>query len=215
MLDDRELDATSTQLRSLQASTRKHKDDLEAILKKHEDLLESYRLLKSDYEEEKGLREKYKRLSKAFPHSVEPSASANKEFVLLLVDGDQFLVSFHPPFFAASHLIRAQFKNEWFKARREGGIEAAKAVHAAVRRSELMRSQSEDCQLIVRVYANTAGVSRELGRAGVVGQDARSIAPFIAGFNSADALFDFVDAGEARENVKAKIKSNLLPSHVC
>lgn len=59
----------------------------------------------------------------------------------------------------------------------------------------------------MRVYADTLHLSKELHRSGIIGGDARSISPFIAGFNSSNASFEFIDAGDQREDVIAKVES--------
>lgn len=89
MLDDRELDLGEAQLRSMKVAASKHFDELQQLLAKHEELIEAYRLLKSDYEKEKVSREKYKRLARSQPQS---SVVEQPPFVLLLVDGDHYIV---------------------------------------------------------------------------------------------------------------------------
>ncbi|KAL1966647.1 hypothetical protein VTN77DRAFT_4058 [Rasamsonia byssochlamydoides] len=49
------------------------------------------------------------------------------------------------------------------------------------------------------------GLSKSLGRAGVVGREARSLAPFTASFTCAQDLFDFVDAGGKKDGADFKI----------
>lgn len=105
-----------------------------------------------------------------------------------------------------------QFKDELIKGRRDGGLTAAKKLQEAVCSLEPFRSQSKGCRLVVRIYANTLHLSKELHRAGVIGGDARSISPFIAGFNSSNASFEFVDAGDQREDVTAKVQSKIRSS---
>lgn len=89
MLNEKELESEEAQLRSVKDSAGKHLDDLQQLLAKHEELLEAYRLLKSDYEEEKESRGKYKRLAKLQPQGLVPD---EQPFVLLLVDGDHYIV---------------------------------------------------------------------------------------------------------------------------
>lgn len=75
---------------------------------------------------------------------------------------------------------------------------------------ELMHStmglQAANCRVMVRVYANMLGLSKALARAGMVGHEARSISPFVSGFNRADGLFDFVDAADKKEGSDFKIR---------
>jgi hypothetical protein len=49
---------------------------------------------------------------------------------------------------------------------------------------------------MVRAYTNLAGLSKTLARAGLVGNEARSLSPFCSSFARAQDLFDFVDAGD-------------------
>lgn len=58
--------------------------DLTTVLDQYRELLDHYRRLKSDYEEEKESREKYKRLARG---------QERNPFVLVLVDGDGYIVS--------------------------------------------------------------------------------------------------------------------------
>lgn len=59
---------------------------------------------------------------------------------------------------------------------------------------------------MVRIYANLSGLSKCLAKAGLVGQEARSLAPFTSSFTRAQDLFDFVDAGDKKETADFKIR---------
>ncbi|KAJ5247141.1 hypothetical protein N7468_002124 [Penicillium chermesinum] len=112
-------------------------------------------------------------------------------FVLVLVDGDGY-----------------QFHERYIKAGSEGGINAARELNDSVR--ELMHAtmgmQADQCRIMVRVYANILGLSKLLARAGLVGHEARALAPFTSAFNRAQDLFDFVDAAEKKEGSDFKIR---------
>ena len=69
-----------------------------------------------------------------------------------------------------------------------------------------MGLQADNCHVMVRVYANMLGLSKALARADIVGNEARSISPFASGFNRAEGLFDFVDAGDKKEGSDFKIR---------
>ena len=69
-----------------------------------------------------------------------------------------------------------------------------------------MGIQADQCRIMVRVYANILGLSKMLARNGLVGFDARSLAPFTSAFNRAQDLFDFVDAAEKKEGSDFKIR---------
>jgi len=59
---------------------------------------------------------------------------------------------------------------------------------------------------MVRVYANLMGLSKALARAKLAGHEARSISPFTSSFTRSQDLFDFVDAGDKKENADFKIR---------
>lgn len=77
MLDDREIDAAVNQL----AAYRKD-DTLNDILARYETLLGDYKRLKSDYEEEREAREKWKQQARG---------QERNPFVLVLVDADGYV----------------------------------------------------------------------------------------------------------------------------
>lgn len=77
MLDDREIDAAVNQL----AAYRKD-DALNDILNRYEALLDDYKRLKSDYEEERENREKWK---------LQAKGQERNPFVLVLVDADGYV----------------------------------------------------------------------------------------------------------------------------
>lgn len=60
---------------------------------------------------------------------------------------------------------------------------------------------------MVRIYANLAGLSKAAAKAKLCGFDKRALAPFVASFNRSNDLFDFVDAGELKENADFKIRA--------
>lgn len=62
---------------------------------------------------------------------------------------------------------------------------------------------------MVRIYADVVGVSKSMSKAGLLGAEKRSLAPFIANFNRSKALFDYVDAGELKENADFKLRGLL------
>ncbi|KAJ5312770.1 hypothetical protein N7508_003600 [Penicillium antarcticum] len=182
MLRDSDIDSLSHHLSSLSTEQQKQHENLQNLLGQFKSLLDDYSSLKSDYEEVKEGREKYKRQARG---------QERNPFVLVLVDGDGYL-----------------FKEHFLKNGSEGGISAARELSDSVR--ELMHStmgmQAEQCQIMVRVYANVLGLSKVLARAGHVGHEARSLSPFTSSFTRAQALFDFVDAAEKKEGSDYKIR---------
>jgi chromosome segregation ATPase len=84
MLTDKELQDLTGQFESFKVDKAEHEKKIEDILGKYESILSDYRRLKSDYEEEREAREKYKRIAKD---------GDRNPFVLVLVDGDGYVVS--------------------------------------------------------------------------------------------------------------------------
>jgi hypothetical protein len=106
-----------------------------------------------------------------------------------------------------------KFKEHFLKAGSDGGVNAARELSDSV--NELMHlaigAQADQCRVMVRIYTNMLGLSRVLARAGLLGNDARSIAPFSAAFNRAQELFDFVDAADKKEGSDFKIRGKASP----
>ncbi|KAK6434267.1 hypothetical protein LTR95_009552 [Oleoguttula sp. CCFEE 5521] len=151
------------------------------VLQSHATLVEEYRRLKSDYEEERNARERYKKLAKS------STPDKGKPFVVVLIDGDGYI-----------------FDNGLVSGGVDGGSRAAHSLNKAVRQSLRTRGL-EDCRIIVRNFANVSGLSRALSKAKLAGPEKRSIAPFVASFNASNELFDFVDAGELDGNAASKM----------
>lgn len=179
MLGDKELGAASGELAEFRKSHIEHQDALSQVLEKYEALVLDYKRLKSDYEEERDARERYKQMARG---------QQSDPFVLVLVDGDGYI-----------------FDDDVVKDGTEGGQRAAQILDDAVKRS--LRSRGlEDCRVMVRVYANLVGLSKTLSRVNLVGCHPRSLAPFTASFTRARGLFDFVDAADLKEGADFKIR---------
>ncbi|KAI9157893.1 benzoate 4-monooxygenase cytochrome P450 [Paramyrothecium foliicola] len=140
-------------------------NELSAILDRYALLIEDYKRLKSDYEEEREGRERYKQLARA---------QERNPFALVLVDGDGY-----------------KFDSAFLEGKEEGGSIAAKKLNDAVKAS-LSRKGLENCEVVIRVYANLAGLSKHLARN-----------------NLCHGLTDFVDAGELKENADFKLRAML------
>ncbi|KAH6688416.1 hypothetical protein F5X68DRAFT_168273 [Plectosphaerella plurivora] len=178
MLNDSEIDRDAGQLAAYRTS-----DTLSDILDKYSTLIQEYRRLKSDYEEERDAREKYKQVAKS---------QERNPFVLVLVDGDGYV-----------------FNEDLIGRGPDAGSTAAQVLNDAVRQS-LRKKGLEHCQVMVRIYANVAGLSKALNKAGgSVGAEKRSLAPFIASFNRSYGLTELVDAGELKENADFKLRALL------
>ncbi|OIW23811.1 CCCH zinc finger DNA binding protein [Coniochaeta ligniaria NRRL 30616] len=187
MFADDELVRATSQL----ADYRKN-NALSDILDKYAALIEDHRRLKSDYEEEREAREKYKQMARG---------QERNPFVLVLVDGDGYV-------FNEDLMGKAGDGDSSAERLARGGTNAARLLNDAVKAS-LRRKGLEHCQVMVRVYANVAGLSKALSKAGLVGAEKRSFSPFIASFNRSSGLSDFVDAGELKENADFKLRALL------
>lgn len=181
MLGDAELEALDAQLGDFSVSSTKHHDILQAVIQKYGKLLENYRILRSDYEEEKESRERYKKLSRERVHNP---------FVLVLVDGDGYI-----------------FNDDLVRANAEGGSNAAQMLNSCIREClPTVVRNSDQCRIMVRIYANLAGLSKALSKAKLVGPEKRSLAPFAASFTRSQDLFDFIDADDKKEGADFKIR---------
>ncbi|KAI1272607.1 hypothetical protein F5Y07DRAFT_288549 [Xylaria sp. FL0933] len=177
LLTDREIDDAAGKLAAFR--TRSAEED---FLQRYADLLTSYKQLKSDYEEEKNGRERYKQLARN---------QERKPFVLVIVDGDGYI-----------------FKDEFLHQSAEGGSKAAQHLNNVIKKS-LQGKGLEHCDVMVRIYANLVNLSKTLSKYGLATADKRSLAPFVANFNRSYGLMDFVDAGELKENADFKIRALL------
>ncbi|KAH8905701.1 hypothetical protein BR93DRAFT_959417 [Coniochaeta sp. PMI_546] len=187
MFADEELLKAQNQL----ASYRQN-NTLSDILDKYATLIEDYKRLRSDYEEERDAREKYKQMARG---------QERNPFVLVLVDGDGYI-------FNEDLMGKATDGDSSAERLARGGTNAARLLNDAVKAS-LRRKGLEHCHVMVRIYANVAGLSKALSKAGLVGAEKRSFAPFIASFNRSSGLSDFVDAGELKENTDFKLRALL------
>ena len=79
MLAEKELEQAAAQLAEFRAATDRQHETLSQVLKSYTALMEDYKRLKSDYEEERDSRERYKQMAKG---------QERNPFVLVLIDGD-------------------------------------------------------------------------------------------------------------------------------
>ncbi|KAK4950296.1 hypothetical protein LTR10_011277 [Elasticomyces elasticus] len=138
--------------------------------------------LRSEYEEAKLARDRYKSQSRS---------PERNPYVVVLFDGDGYA-----------------FADEYLMDRNAGGLRAAQELNQAVK-EDLRSLDLEHCQVMVRVYADYIGLSKALSRAGLAGADKRSLAPFAAGFTRSNEFFDFCDADELKEGADFKIRALL------
>ncbi|GAB7362817.1 hypothetical protein MBLNU230_g3120t1 [Neophaeotheca triangularis] len=181
MPDERELSNALGQLRTFEDVSKQQQTSLSDILQNYHTLIEDFRRLKSDYEEERDAREKYKQMARG---------SERASFVLVLIDGDGYV-----------------FDDGLISKGTEGGQAAGQLLSRTVRNSLANRGLDSTCSIMVRVYTNLAGLSKAASKAGLCGPEKRSLAPFAASFTRSNDLFDFVDAGDLKENADFKIRA--------
>ena len=107
MLRESDIDSLNNHLTSVARDNQRHHDELQDLLGKFKGLLEDYSSLKSDYEEEKVTREKYKKQARGqvwkHMHWLPLSPAVRRlrmltiiqdrnPFVLVLIDGDGYMV---------------------------------------------------------------------------------------------------------------------------
>ncbi|KAL9562268.1 hypothetical protein ACKAV7_013351 [Fusarium commune] len=177
MLPDVTIDSAAEKLAEF-----RNNNALNDILDQYAVLIEDYKRLKSDYEEEREGRERYKQLARG---------QERNPFALVVVDGDGYI-----------------FDERFAKDGEEGGSRAAKQLNDTIKDS-LRRKGLESCEVMVRVYANLTGLSKALCKNGLAGAEKRSFSSFTAGFNRSYGLADFIDAGELKENADFKVKAIL------
>ncbi|KAH9898675.1 hypothetical protein F4778DRAFT_742506 [Xylariomycetidae sp. FL2044] len=108
-------------------------------------------------------------------------------YVLVLIDGDGLI-----------------FKDALIKQGVEGGRKAANELWQAVADQ---CSHADETEIIVKIAANLSGLAKALKREGAVDNEF-DLKDFVAGFNRAQAYFDFVDVGYGKERADSKIQES-------
>lgn len=180
MPSENEMEQATAQLNEFRADRDRHNTTLTEMLDKYTTLIEDYKRLRSDYEEERDSRERYKQMARG---------QERNPFVLLLIDADGYI-----------------FDDDLVSSGAEGGQRAAHLLNQAVKDSLRTRGL-EHCKVMVRLYANLNGLSKALSKSKLAGPEKRSLSTFVANFNRSNELFDFVDAGELKENADFKIRA--------
>ena len=98
-----------------------------------------------------------------------------------------------------------QFKNELIKQGLEGGKKTASLLKQAVK-DELGSSvptAAHPLQVLIRVYANMKGLAKTYKEMEIVPEV--TFEDFVRGFNMADPLCDYIDAGDGKECADVKV----------
>ncbi|KAI6790124.1 hypothetical protein KC361_g8112 [Hortaea werneckii] len=180
MFSEQQLQRSADHLADFRHTNSRHQESLTALLENYAVLIDQYDRLRSDYEEERDARERYKQMARG---------QERDPFVLVLVDGDGYV-----------------FNDDFISRGAEGGQKAAQLLKDNINRS-LRWKGLEGCQIVVRVYANLVGLSKSLAKAGLAGKEKRSLATFAASFTRSNDLFDYVDAGESEDSASFKIRA--------
>ncbi|GAB1727104.1 hypothetical protein NU195Hw_g8022t1 [Hortaea werneckii] len=180
MFSEQQLQQSAGHLADFRHNDIRHQESLAALLDDYAVLIDQYNRLRSDYEEERDARERYKQMSRG---------QERDPFVLVLVDGDGYV-----------------FNDDFVSRGAEGGSKAAQLLKDNINRS-LRWKGLEGCQIMVRVYANLVGLSKALAKEGLAGKEKRSLANFAASFTQSNDLFDYVDAGESENSASFKIRA--------
>ncbi|CAD0083039.1 unnamed protein product [Aureobasidium vineae] len=189
MLAETDLNKLERQLSDFNLAAKARQDALEELTLTYGKLFEDYRILRSDYEEEKESREKYKKLARG---------QDRNPFVLVLIDADGYVLL---------RTDKEQFEDSLIKGGAEGGVRAANILQDTIRdRLSRRGHEYENCKVMVCAYTNLAGLSKTLARTGLVGREASCLSPFYSNFTRAQDLFDLVDAGDEKENADNKIR---------
>ncbi|KAI9155427.1 hypothetical protein HJFPF1_08010 [Paramyrothecium foliicola] len=155
---------------------------LTEILDQYSTLIDDYKRLKSDYEEERDGRERYKQLARV---------NERDSFALVLVDGDRYI-----------------FNKSCISSGEEGGRRAAKQLTNAIK-ALLQRKGVDKCDIIIQVHANLATLASRLAKKGFIGAEECSFGGFVAGFNQYYGLTNFIDSGKDKDGTRFKVKSAL------
>lgn len=105
-------------------------------------------------------------------------------------------------------LIAPNFQGRYLERGSEGGIDAAHELRDRIRDLMLSTKQTQlqECQIMVRAYANVLGLSRAFARAGIVHDEAQALQEITTAFTRGQDLFDFVDAGTRKEISDFKVR---------
>ncbi|KAI8935290.1 hypothetical protein NX059_007877 [Plenodomus lindquistii] len=183
MVPDSIIDALDTHLERFKFNEESRHTDLQNLLKEYGQLLEDYKVVKKE------LEAKNNKPVVSLPKPQARGAKLKDSYVLVLVDGDDYI-----------------FNDELIKDKEEGGARAARLLNDAVDKYlQYNVPDASKARIVVRVYADFTALSKRLTKTKVAGPEKRSISPFSAAFTRALGLFDFVDALD-EEGTRFKIR---------
>ncbi|MCJ1415409.1 hypothetical protein MMC32_001741 [Xylographa parallela] len=187
MLGQEEIDGLRLQLEAFRENDQKKLDLIQRLLEEYQKLSGKFEHLENDLEVQTSARRDMQMKARALEH---------KPFALVLVDGDNYV-----------------FDDKLLQMGTDGGVEAARLLCEAVK-AELkshddgistIYAGASEWRIMVRLYANFAGLSAALVRAGLQ-KSVNDLNKFAGGFTRGQPLFDFVDAGIEKEGADHKIR---------
>lgn len=219
---DAELDHLDSRLNAFAVSSEEQHDSLQSLLQEYQKLLDSHRQLKRNYEEQKAAKNKYKMLAngRVSWYSIDlirikfTNLHAGRDPICFNSSRWGWLLRMFNDLLFFIRLWKAnmtQFRDRFVRAGDEGGASAAQTLSNSIKEVLLPRlgKDADQYRVMVRVYANLAGLSKIMFRLGNTGSDARSLASFAAGFTGSQDLYEFIDAGDGKDCASAKIQGTL------
>ena len=143
--------------------------------------------VQSDLDDERNTRRTWKK------RAEEAEAAIQRKFVIVLIDGDGYI-----------------FRKAFFKAIAvAGGSKAANDLYTEVlnnlKATEQLPGITQDCDVLVNVYAHKAGLARTLAAADFLARPS-DIDQFFCSFSQSRSLFQFIDCGPGKERADAKLR---------
>ena len=171
---------------------------IDDILQRLSVLTEEQQRLRKDLQSEKQRATYYEEQERK---QREKADSLNKRanvdpFVLVLIDGDGL-----------------NFLDQMVREGAEGGEQASRSLRDAL--LDYLQHDPEipaHTKLVIRVFANVSGLAMEYAKQGIL-SDPGIFFQFIKGFNGANALCDYVDAGSDKEAADTKIKGESMTAY--
>ncbi|KAF2161711.1 hypothetical protein M409DRAFT_69525 [Zasmidium cellare ATCC 36951] len=179
---------------------------LEEVIKAYDELKLKFDERTDDYNNEVASRRLWQSKASQSEQALaqHKQASASKNFVVALIDGDGAIFQ------------------DWLYSlgRGEGGAEAAHQLHTALQNhlKEIYPDQNvADWEIVAQVVLNLSGLAKKLHDSGII-SNPNELHAFGRAFGLAQPLFSFVDVGNGKERADHKIRETLrlyLPIAQC
>ncbi|KAK4507362.1 hypothetical protein PRZ48_001097 [Zasmidium cellare] len=189
--------AFSARLEEIKKADEQRAAFLDEVIKAYEELKLKYNERTDDYNNEVASRRLWQTKASQCEQALaqHKQASASKNFVVALIDGDG-----------------AIFQDWFFTLKRgEGGAEAAHQLHTALQDhlKETYPDQNvADWEIVAQVVLNLSGLAKKLHDSGII-SNPNELHAFGRAFGLAQPLFSFVDVGNGKERADHKIRETL------